>query len=145
MGIYFESFPDSNFMLTIFYGAVIDEDLKAHTLEALKDEHSSPGKRGLSVICKHASASGLSYKTIFSEGRKMRQAKFRKDGKLAILAKNRVGYGLAKVYCVATELDGLDETRVLREDDLDHAIEWLGINAYSDEIRSKIEQLEHLQ
>ncbi|MDQ6981405.1 MAG: hypothetical protein Q9M08_00140 [Mariprofundus sp.] len=142
MGIYFESFAENNFMLTIFYGEVIDEDLKAHTLEALQDKYNTPGKVGLAVICKHASASHLSYKTIFSEGKRMQKAEFRKDGKLAIIAKSLVGYGLAKVYGVATELDGMDETRVLHEEDLDQALQWLGVSDFSAEIKHKIDQLE---
>jgi len=130
-------------MLVIFHGEVIDEELEAHISEILKEKYATPEKTGLSVVCNNTSTSSLSYKAIFSAGKRMHRAKFRQNGRLAIVARSPVGFGLAKVYKVATEVDGLDETRVLRGPDLQRAIEWIGISELSSYITEKIEQLEH--
>ena len=143
MGIYFKNFPEQDFMLAIFYGEVLDVELEAHITELLKDKYASPGKRGLSVICNSTTASRLSYRAILSAGKRMQQARFRENGKLAIIANSHVGFGLAKVYQVATGISGKDETRVLRGPDLDKAIQWLAVSELSTSIIEKIEGLEH--
>jgi len=73
----------------------------------------------------------------------MQQTRFRKNGKLTIIANSPVGFGLAKVYQVATGISEKDGIRVLRETDLDKAIQWLGVSELSTSIIEKIEHLEH--
>lgn len=69
----------------------------------------------------------------------MQQVKFRKNGKNAIVAKTSLGYGLSRMYQVATEIADLDETKVYKENGLNEAIDRLGVGQISEQI------LEHLQ
>jgi len=142
LGIYFENYSNPGFRLAIFHGQVLDEEIDAHISELLKDSDENPGAVGLCVICESASAAKLSHQAVFSAGKRMQQAKFRKNGKLAIVARNTVGFGLAKIYQVATEVAGLDETLVLHGHELDKAIAWIGVSAFAAEIRRKVDRLE---
>ncbi|OIO73425.1 MAG: hypothetical protein AUJ57_04375 [Zetaproteobacteria bacterium CG1_02_53_45] len=144
MGIYFENYPEQNFTLAIFHGQVVDDELDRHISELLKETYGRPGKVGLCVICESASASKLSHQAVLSAGKRMHQARFRQNGKLAIVARNTVGFGLARAYQLAAEVAGLDETRVLGGNDFDAAIQWIGVSEFSADIRYKVEQMEEI-
>jgi len=142
MGIYFENFSEQNFMLAVLHDSVTDDDLDAHITRLLKPEYDQPGKTGLCVVCKNASTKKLSSRALISAGKRMKQATFRQKGKLAIVSNTTVGFGLAKIYQIATEVAGLDETRVLRGNELDTAMQWIGVSDFSSEVKHKVDQLE---
>ena len=142
MSIYFKHYSEHNLCLAIFHGSVTDRELEDHISELLLDKYDGEGKLGLIVLCETASASKVSYQAIYSAGKRMQQVSFRKNGKLAIIAKNTLGFGLARIYQAVTEVTGLDETRVMRGDKLDVAVQWVGVSSLSEEIKQKINQLE---
>ena len=145
MGIYFRHEVQAELMLAIFYGAVTDAELDAHITRVLGPEFDQPGKKNLVVFCQHTSTSGVSYQAVMAAGKRMQHAGFRKNGKMAIVAKTVVGFGLAKVYQVATEVMGMDDLRVLREHEFDAALNWLELDAdISAMVMQKVAELEHL-
>jgi len=142
MAVYFEHDFARNFMLVIFYGEVSDSDLEAHISRVLEPQYNRPGKKGLVVLCDALSISELSFQGIFSAGKRMHQAVFRENGRLAIVAKSTVAFGLAKTFEMATIVDDLDEIRVVRSNQLDDVMQWLDVGDMSNAIKLKIEQLE---
>ncbi|WP_147434005.1 hypothetical protein [Mariprofundus sp. EBB-1] len=133
-----------NFMLVILHGLVTDEQLDAHISRMLEDQYDSPGKLGLVVMCKSISTRDLSFKAIFSAGKRMKKAKFRSHGKVAFVTKSAVSFGLARIYKSAAEVADLDEIRILRSDGLEKAIQWLGVEQYSDPIHHQITRYEQV-
>jgi len=129
-------------MLVIVYGQVSDSDLEAHISRILEPQYNQPEKRGLVVLCDALSISELSFQGIFEAGKRMHQAVFRANGRLAIVARSTVAFGLAKTYETATTVDGLDEIRVVRSNQFDDVMQWLDVGDMSSTIKLKIEQLE---
>jgi hypothetical protein len=140
MGIYFEHTTEHNFMLIIMHGPVTNDEVHAHISRLLSGKYSTPGMRGLLVLCKNTSSRQLSWRTIFESGKRMLAAKFRQSGKLAIVAETSVTYGIARIYQTATESKDIDETRVLRKEQMEEAIQWLGIDALAPHITATMQQ-----
>jgi len=131
-------------MLVILHGVVTDEQLDAHISTLLEEQYNTPGKVGLCVMCKNISTKELSFKAIFSAGKRMKKAMFRKNGKLAFVAKSTVSFGLAKIYQSAAETPNLDEIRVVHGDKLDSAIAWINVEGFNDSIHHQIERYEQI-
>jgi len=142
MGIYREKFKQQHLMLSIFHGEVIEHELHAHLAELRKYGGDAPGTVGLSVICSNASASDLSHRAILEAGKQMRPAEDGQCGRLAIVAKNSVGLGLARAYQIVAEIAGRDGIRVMDGDGLHDAMQWLGVDQLIQEVELKIEQME---
>ena len=143
MGIYFKNYAEQNFMLAIFHGEVVDDELDAHTTELLKEKYNTPKKIGLTVFCKNAVTEKLSHRMLISTAQRMQQASFRKNSKLALVANNTVDFGMAKTYQIACKQELFnEEVIVLRGDELDSAIQWLGVTAIASEILNKVNQIE---
>jgi len=143
MGIYFKNYSKQNFMLGVFHGAVSDADLDTHISRLLEPEYDQVGKLGLAILCENIITSEMSFHGIFSAGKRMKGAGFRANGKLAIVAKSTVSFGLAKTYQLATEVLNLDETRVMRGHQLPLAMQWLNIEPdISNDIELLINKLE---
>jgi len=140
MGIHFEHSAKHNFMLIILHGAVTDDEVDGHISRLLSGKYTSPGTRGLLVFCENLSSRHVSWGTIFYAGKRMRAAKFRQGGKLAIVTENSLTYGLARIYQTATASSVIDETRVLRKEEMAEAIRWLGIDALAPRISATIQQ-----
>ena len=69
----------------------------------------------------------------------MNAATFREHGKNAIVAQTSLAYGLSRIYQVATEISGLDETKVYKGDGgFAEAIVWLGISDLSNQIQQAL-------
>ena len=90
MGFFIHHDPDKNFLLTIFHGPVKASDLRNYTAEILGDRYSDPGKKRLTILCENASAHRLDHHAVYAAGKQLQQARFRPDGRLAIVAKNTV-------------------------------------------------------
>lgn len=131
-------------MLVILHGVITDEQLDAHISMLLEDQYNTPGKVGLCVMCKNISTEELSFKAIFSAGKRMKKATFRQHGKLVIVAKNTVSFGLSKIYQSATAVADLDETRVVRAEELESAIAWINVEGVSDSINHQIKRYEQI-
>lgn len=144
MGVYFKHFPERNFMLSMFYGLVTNDDLESYITELLEEKYNTAGKVRLVIICNTTSASTLTYQSILSAGVRMQQAKFRHNGKLAIVANNRTNYGFARAYQIMADIRGSEEVKVLHNKDLNLAIEWVDADDLSLEIMAKIDELEQL-
>jgi len=125
MGFFIHHDPQKNFLLTIFHGSVKATDLSDYTAEILGDRYSCPGKKRLAILCENASAHLLDHHAVYETGKQLQQARFRPDGRLAIVARNSVGFGMARIYQQASEVEGLDEIRVFHGHELDSAIQWL--------------------
>jgi len=128
-------------MLVIFFGKVSTIDLEEHVTRVLRPEYNQPGKMSLVVLTEDISTSEISYSGLVQAGKRMHKAEYRNGGKLAIITHSTVDFGLAKIYQMVSEVAGLDETHVLRGNQLDTAIEWLGLMSESDEIKSIINQV----
>jgi len=139
MGVHFEYSAEHNFMLIVFHGPVTNDEVNAHINRLLSGKYTTPGTRGLLVLCDGITSSQLSWSTIFNSGKRMLQAKFRTNGRLAIIAGNSLAYGIARIYQIATESHD-DETRVLREEEMAEALCWLGMEEMMPHISSTIRQ-----
>lgn len=142
MAIFIQHYKESNFLLSIFHGSVTDRELDCYISDLLQMRNSCEGKKRLVVICKNASASHLTHQSIFNAGQRMRDSQFRKGGKLAIVAKNTVGFGLAKIYQIASEASEYNDSRILRAEDMNLAIQWLDAYKYEREIEQYINDFE---
>ncbi len=131
-------------MLLILHGVVTDEQLDAQISKLLDGQFNEHGTLGLCVICKNVSTKELSFKAIFSAGKRMKKATFRKNGKLAFVAKSTVSFGLAKIYQKAAAVPDLDEMRVVRGDALESAIAWMNVEDFSGSIKHQIERYEQI-
>ena len=139
MGFFIHHDQQRNFLLTIFHGRVHADDLTSYTQEILGDHYSRAGKRRLTILCENASAHLLDHHAVYSAGKQLQKARFRPNGKLAIVAKNTVGFGMAKMYQLASEVSGLDEIRVFRGHELDSAITWLDSSDLAATVQQKID------
>jgi hypothetical protein len=142
MGIYFEHSAEHNFMLIVLHGAITNDEVNAHINRLLSGEYTAPGTRGLMVLCKNISTQQLGWRTVFDSGMRMRAAKFRQSGKLAIVAESSLAYGLARIYQTATDSREIDETRVLRREEMDEAIAWLDIHTLAPHINTRVQACE---
>ncbi|ATX80795.1 hypothetical protein Ga0123461_2396 [Mariprofundus aestuarium] len=143
MGIHITLHSSRNFVLAIFHGPVKPHELESFVDELLLDKYDNEGKVRLAILSEGASASLLRYQTICAAGKRMRQGRLRQHrGKLAIFARSRVGFGLAKMYQMATEKIDPSEVRVLHGDGLESATQWLGISDLSENIQQLLEAVE---
>lgn len=138
MGFFIHHDPKKNFLLTIFHGSVKASDLESYSTEILHDRYSRPGKKRLTIICENASAHRLDHHAVYATGKRLQQARFRPEGRLAIVARNTVGFGMARIYQLASEVEGLDEIRVFHGHELDAAIQWLDASDITDAILKNI-------
>ena len=72
----------------------------------------------------------------------MKGAKFRKDGKNAILAKTTLSYGFSRVFQVGTDLQGIDKNEVFRGHQIEQALQWLNLEDMTTKLELIIEQCE---
>ncbi|ATX83032.1 hypothetical protein Ga0123462_2198 [Mariprofundus ferrinatatus] len=136
MGIHITLHAGRNFILAIFHGPVTAHELESFVDELLLDKYDTKDKVRLAILSEGASASLLRYHTICAAGKRMRLGRHRQHrGKLAIIARSRVGFGLAKMYQMATEKVEPSEILVLHGDGLESATQWLGISDLSANIR----------
>lgn len=133
-------YQEHDFILTIFYGETTAKELHNVIDKLLEIEHDTGGMRGLAILCKEGKFKGAGASDIMSAGEKMRHAKFRKDGKNAIVAETLLSYGLSRMYKVATDIMNLDELNIYKEDGLDDAIEWLGVEHLNEQIHEVLER-----
>ena len=133
-------YPEHDFILTIFYGETTAKELHEIIDKLLEIEHDTGGMRGLTILCKESNFKGTGAGDIMSAGEKMRHAKFRKDGKNAIIAETLLGYGLSRMYKVATDIMNLDELNIYKENGLDDAIKWLGVEHLKEQIHEVLER-----
>ncbi len=132
--------PENNLIITVFHGEVTPKELHDLIEELISIDCETGNMRGLVFLSKGAKTSGIKYGDIYSAGKRMSEANFRKNGKNAIVASSPLAYGLSRIYKVATEIKNLDETNVYKEGKLPQAIEWLGISHLSDQIHEMILQ-----
>lgn len=138
--IEYNYYPANDFILTVCYGKTNSEELHNLIDKLLTIEHNTGGMRGLTILCKNSTFKGIGAGDIMSAGDKMRHAKFRKDGKNAIIAETLLSYGLSRMYKVATDIMNLDELNIYKENGLDDAIEWLEVGLLKDQIMEVIER-----
>ena len=138
--IEYNYYSENDFMLTICYGKTNSNELHDLIDKLLTIEHDTGGMRGLTILCKNSVFKGISASDVMSAGDKMRQAKFRKNGKNAIVAETLLSYGLSRMYKVATDIMNLDELNIYKENGLDDAIEWLEVGFLKDQIMEVIER-----
>jgi len=132
-------FSDKDLIVTIFHGPVAVEELNELIDKLIAIEHHNGAMRGLTILCENVKMDAIKYHNIFSAGKRMSRATFRKNGKNAIVAHTALGYGISRIYQVATEITSLDETRVYKGDEgLQEAISWLDAKAMLDEIQGLI-------
>lgn len=137
-------YPEDRLIMAIFCGTVVSQELHDFVDKLVKIDKNEEGMRGLVVLCSNVKASGIDYNQIFSAGQKMQQAKFRKNGKNAIVAKTLLGYGLSRMYQVASEVTNLDELKVYKENGLEEAIDWLGVGNMSNQIQEQLDFCESI-
>jgi len=133
-------YPEHDFILTIFYGDSTPKELHDLIDKLLEIEHDTGGMRGLTILCKEGKFKGIGASEIMSAGEKMRHAKFRKDGKNAIVAETSLGYGLSRMYKVAADILNLDELNIYKENELDNAIKWLEVEHLKEQIKEVLER-----
>jgi len=138
--IYYNFNLEKNLIFCIFHGEITLEELNNYIDELLKIESINGGMRGLVILSKDVNQGTISYKNIYTAGKRMHEASFRKNGKNAIVANTNLSYTIAKIYQSVTEIIGLDETKVYREIDLEKSIEWLGVGHLSSQINELIKQ-----
>ncbi len=138
----FEFYPENNLIISIFYGKMSSQELNEFIDRLLKIENIEGGMRGLVIFCKNIRLDGIKYSDIYSAGKKMHKAPFRKNGKNAIIANTKLGYTIAKMYQSVTEVVGLDETKVFKGYALKDATEWLGIAHFYNQLNELIERCE---
>ncbi len=138
--IEYNYYPENDFMLTVCYGKTNSEEFHDLIDKLLTIEHDTGGMRGLTILCKNSTFKGISASDVMSAGDKMRQAKFRKNGKNAIVAETLLSYGLSRMYKVATDIMNLDELNIYKENGLDDAIKWLEVGFLKDQIMEVIER-----
>jgi len=136
-------YPENDFILTIAYGETTPIELHDLIDKLLKIEYDKGGMRGLSVLCKNSKFKDVKASDIMSAGAKMRHAKFRKNGKNAIVSESLLAYGLSRMYKVATDIMNLDELKIYKENGLDDAIEWLEVGLLKDQIIEVIERCKY--
>lgn len=140
MGIYFEHSAEHNFMLIILHGPVSNDEVNTHIKRLLSGEYDTPGMRGLMVICENISKGQLGWRTIFDSGKRMQNAKFRQNSRLAIVTGSTLTYGFARIYQAATESKDAGETRVLRKEEMAEALRWLDVESLSLHILSAVQR-----
>ncbi|MCK4865684.1 MAG: hypothetical protein KAT06_09730 [Gammaproteobacteria bacterium] len=138
--IKYNYYPENNFILTVVYGKTNPEELHNLVDKLLTIKHNTGGMRGLTILSKNSTFKDIRASDIMGAGDKMRQAKFRKDGKNAIIAETLLSYGLSRMYKVATDIMNLDELNIYKENRLDDAIEWLELGILRDQIIEVIER-----
>lgn len=138
--IEYNFYPEHDFIFTIFYGVTTSTELHGVIDKLLKIEQDSGGMRGLTILCSNSKVKGITASDIMSAGEKMRHASFRKNGKNAIVAETLLGYGLSRMYKVATDIMNLDELKIYKENGLDDAIEWLEVGHLKDQIQEVLER-----
>ena len=141
--IEYNYYPENDFILTVCYGETNSEELHNLIDKLLTIEHDTGGMRGLTILCKGSKFKSVKASDIMSAGERMRHAKFRKDGKNAIVAETLLGYGLSRMYKVATDIMNLDELNIYKENGLDDAIEWLEVGLLKDQIMEVIERCKY--
>ena len=140
--IHHEYFPEHRLLFTVFYGDVECQEFTAFFDEISTYDFGDTPVKGLNILCKNLRFKNISTSVIYQAGKKMKSAKFRKDGKNAILAKTTLGYGFSRVFQVGTDLQSLDKTEVFRAHQLEQALQWLGLEHIVPSLASTIEQCE---
>ncbi|MCF6208743.1 MAG: hypothetical protein L3J61_05100 [Ghiorsea sp.] len=98
--------------------------------------------KGLNILCKNLRFKNISTSAIYQAGKTMKNAKFRKDGKNALIAKTSLGYAFSRVFQVGTDLQGIDKVEVFKGHQLQQALQWLDLEHMTPSLETIIEQCE---
>lgn len=126
--------PENNLIVSSFHGVVTAEELEEFIGKLLEIDSEEGAMRGLVILDENTQENSISYKNIYTAGKRMRAANYRNNGKNAIVANSSLGYGLARIYQVVASISDLDEIKVYRGEDLTDAIGWLGVLHLTDHI-----------
>ncbi len=140
--IEFRHYPEHNLLFSVFYGHVNADELNdlICKLEAFDTEASQV--LGLTVLCRNAISEQIGASEIISAGERMRHVSFRKKGRQAIIAKSTLAWGFSRMYQFATDLFGQEELKVYRENGLQDALQWLGIETMYQPLSAIIDRCE---
>ena len=140
--IHFDFNLERNFLFCVFHGKVTPKELANYIDELLKIRSDGGVMRGLVIYAKNVNISDLEYRDIYSAGKMMQKAPFRKNGKNAIITYSKLGYAVGKIYQSVTEVAGLDETKVFNWVFFNEATEWLGVSHLQSHVKEVIERCE---
>lgn len=126
-------FPDENFVLTLIYGSLDNQQLSRHVMEMNAEYQDIDGVREL-ADCRHLrDVSALTGNGLIGSAHMEQGSSRVRHGKGIIVVAEEHIYGLARMYAaIASQIR--DESRVTYS--LDEALGWLGIAS----IRTEVEQ-----
>ncbi len=140
--IHYEFLPEHRLIFNVFHGKVSSGELLQHARQLSAHDYQGINVSGLSILTKDLSINDIKVSDISACAHLIRGANFRMGGKNAILSYSSLSYAFARVYQTVLNLEKIDETRVYRKHELNHALSWLKLEALTEEIQSKVEQYE---